>query len=134
MTTTFVDAEEMVRAYLLPLMVDGGYATRIVTELPANFEKFLPMIQVERISGPDTVPSIDQPVIDVEAFAADRPSAKALADRVRVALRYGMCGFQYAGAVVASVDTVQGPGWRPYDNTVLRRVGATYRITLHNQQ
>lgn len=131
--TGFVDAEELTRAFLLPLMVAGGFAKRIVTELPAGLEKFLPLIQVERISGPDVVPSLDQPVMDVEVFAADRPSAKALADRVRVALRYGMNGFQYGGAVVASVDTVQGPGWRPYNNTQLRRVGATYRITLHNQ-
>ncbi len=130
----FVDAEELTRAFLLPLMVETGFATRIVTELPANFEKFLPLIQVERIAGPDTVPSLDNPTLDVEAFAADRPAAKHLADRIRIALRYGMCGFQYGGAVVSAVTTIQGPGWRPYSNTTMRRVGATYGLSLHSQQ
>lgn len=131
--TGFVDAEELTRAFLLPLMVDEGFANRIVTELPAGFEKFLPLIQVERIAGPDIVPSLDNPTLDVECFGADRPTAKQLADRVRVALRYGMNGFVYGGAVVANVQTIQGPGWRPYTNTGMRRVGATYQLTLHNQ-
>ena len=105
---------------------------RVCTELPAAITG--PTIQFERIGGPDRVPSLDPAVVDVECFDLTRAAANALANSVRDWIRYQLRGYtdQAQGATVSEVATVQGPGWRPYENTNVRRVGASYAVTVHN--
>lgn len=126
--TSFVDAETFLIAALAEQFPDA----RVLAVLPADLEGVLPVVQVERIGGSDDY-GIDNPLIDVECFASDRVAAKALADQVRSFLRYGLMGRSSMGAVVLNVLTSSGPAWRPYGNTNVSRVGATYAVTLHNQ-
>ena len=108
-------------------------SARVCTELPAVISG--PVIQIERIGGPDLVPSIDDAVVDVECFDTTRAAANALAVQVRDWLRLTLPGYRDTTqhAAVVSVSTTQGLGWRPYENTNVRRVGATYTVTVHNQ-
>lgn len=125
----FVDAETFV-VTALQLQFPSA---RVVTVLPADLEQVLPVFQVERIGGADLIPSLDNPTLDVECFAATRIEAKTYADQVRSFLRSGFVGTASMGAVVLNVLTSVGPNWRPYGNTNVFRVGATYQIVLHNQ-
>lgn len=92
------------------------------------------VIQFERVAGIDPVPSLDEPTVDVECYAATRQAATDLAKQVRVAMRTNLIGYTANGATVAKVKGNVGPGWRPYTNTNVRRVGFTDQITLHNHQ
>lgn len=104
---------------------------RVCTELPATLPA--QVIQVVRVAGLDTF-STDGATVDVECYTTDRLSATALAMQVRSWLRLSAAGYTALGATIAAVATVSGPGWRPYDNTNVRRVGATYLVTVHNHQ
>lgn len=125
----FVDGETLV-VFALQQQFPSA---RVVTELPARLEDVLPVFQVERIGGADLVPSLDNPLFDIECFAATRIQAKTYADQVRSFMRSGLVGASLMGAVVLNVLTSVGPNWRPYGNTNVFRVGATYQIALHNQ-
>lgn len=126
----YVDVENLLIAFL---KAQFPAVNRLVTVLPANLEAQLPLIQVDRIGGADTIPSIDPALIDVECFATLRPAAKALADQVRAALRFTAPGYIHGGAVVAAVTCTVGPSERPYGNPALFRIGATYQVVVHNQ-
>jgi hypothetical protein len=113
-------------------------SARVVTETPASpeFESVLPIIQVVRVGGPRRF-AIDRPTVVVDCFAAGpssgatgRPAAKALAAQVADALCLSLPGARVAGAVVGHVVEVSGPSWTPWDNTNVRRVTATYQISL----
>jgi hypothetical protein len=75
---------------------------------------------------------LDEPTVDVECYAATREAANALALQVRAAMRTALIGYTANGATVARVRGNVGPGWRPYTNVNVRRVGFTDQITLHN--
>jgi hypothetical protein len=126
--SSYADVEAVLVAYLTAAFP----AARVGTETPSAMPT--QMIQVERIGGPDAVPSIDPATVDVECFAATRAGATDLANKVRASLRFAASGYTMLGATIARVDTIVGPGWRPYADTNARRVGATYQITLHNHQ
>lgn len=103
---------------------------RACVERPASWTGRL--IQIERIAGVDPTPSLDKPTVDIECFAPTRQAATDFANQVRASLRFAAPGYTANGATIARVDTIVGPGWRPHDNVNVRRVGATYQITLHN--
>ena len=126
--SSYADAELLLVTYLTAAFPSA----RVVTETPAAMPTQL--IQVERIGGIDPQISLDQATIDVECFAATRAGATDLANKVRASLRFAAAGFTANGATISRVDTLIGPGWRPYANVNVRRVGATYQITLHNHQ
>jgi hypothetical protein len=126
--SSYVDAELLIVGYLTTAFP----AAHVCTETPSSMTG--QVIQVERIGGSDTVPSLDPATVDVECFAATRIAANDLANQVRRSLRFASAGYTALGATIARVDTIVGPGWRPYANTNVRRVGATYKITLHNHQ
>lgn len=106
-------------------------SARSCTELPARITG--PTIQFERIGGRDTY-STDPAVVDVECFDLTREGANTLAAQARDWLRLRLPGYTDAAqaATVSGVETVQGIGWRPYADTNVRRVGATYAVTVHN--
>lgn len=99
--------------------------------LPANLAAEVPLIRCVRFGGGDDVITIDKPVLDIEAFAADRDSAFELAELIRSDFRLRLPGYHTAAGTVAAVRTLIGPGWRPYDNTNVVRVGASYEVAIH---
>lgn len=126
----YPDVEKLLVA-TLPARIGG---VRVLTETPANLAGAVPVIQVTRFGGGDTAPGIDRPNVDFDVFAATRAQAFSIAEKLRYALLYVIPGqrLDAAGtATIARVDTISGPSIRPYDNTALRRVGASYQLTLH---
>lgn len=124
---TYPDVERLLVTYLGTAL--GG--VRVLTDTPSNLEKILPVVQVTRFGGVDVAPGIDRPIVDVDAYAATRAAASELAERVRYALLYRLPGTTVGGVGFPRVDTLTGPSWRPYDNSALRRFGASYAITTH---
>ncbi|MFD5384242.1 hypothetical protein ACFWMG_04595 [Streptomyces sp. NPDC127074] len=105
--------------------------TRFAAELPANLLEVLPLGQVQRVGGNDDSFRLDRALVDLDAYAATRAGASALARETRDALVMRLPGTKTAAAVFGRVSTVSAPSWRPYENTGLRRCGATYEIFFH---
>lgn len=122
----YVDVEALLVGWA-PTVVSA----RCLTELPADLEAVLPVVQFSRYGGADNRPGLDTALIDVDAYGRDRAQAWALSEATRAGLRFNLVGRQLAGAVVTRVDTLAGPSARPYDDSTLRRFGASYRLTLH---
>lgn len=116
---------------LLVAQLADHLSVRVVTDTPSNLALILPVVQVTRFGGSDVAPGIDRPNVDIDVYAATRTLAKTLAEKVRYTLLYVLAGTSTGEATVSRVDTISGPSYRPYDNTALRRVGATYQLTLH---
>lgn len=108
---------------------------RALTDLPSDLADVLPVVQIVRIGGPsnDDNPRFDMPTISVDSYAADRATAIALAETVDDALRIQLPGQTLSRSTITRVQTVTGPSWRPYDNTSLRRVGASYRLYIKSR-
>ena len=122
----YPDVELMLSAWLKTYL-----GVRVVTDTPSNLALVLPVVQITRYGGTDTVPGLDRATVDVDAYAANRTAAAMLAERVRYGLRFVLQGQQVGDITVSRVETIVGPSWRPYDNTALRRFGASYSLTLH---
>lgn len=122
-----VDVEALLVAWL-----DGqltGVTVRV--ELDNSLPDELPTVQVERVTGDDDGFRMDRALVDVNVYASTRLAATALAAQVRGLLLTRLRGSTTDTAVVGRVATIAAPGWRPYENTALRRVGATYEMFLH---
>jgi hypothetical protein len=122
----FVDVER-----LLVIWLSGRLGRRVLTDLPGDLAGQVPLVQIARYGGADERPGLDTVLLDVDAYGANRGSAVALAEAARHALRFALPGEQLDRAVVTRVDTLEAPSLRPYDNTDVRRFGATYRLILH---
>jgi hypothetical protein len=121
----YPDVERLLVTYL-----GAALGVRVVTDLPANLQQILPLVQVGRVGGADDVVTIDRARVDVDVFATGRGAAVELAERCRDALRMSLPGQVVGGVTVSRVRTGEGPAWRPYDDTTgVRRFGATYEIT-----
>lgn len=121
-TPVYADVERLLVGFL-PGQLGG---VRVLTELPANLADVLPVVSVLRLGGTDASVALDIAVIDVDVYAGSRGAASSLAEQVRRALRFALP--RTAG--VRRVQTISAPAWRPYDNTALRRFGATYELTV----
>ena len=132
-----VAAEPLIRGWLADHFGEGY---RVVTELPASLADETPVIQVTRFGGADDLYVLDAANIDIDVFDGPhdgltaRENSRALAERVRSALRFNLPGYipEGGGALVATVSTISAPRWVPYDNTELRRFVASYRITIRS--
>lgn len=122
----YPDVERLLVAWL-----NANLSVRVLTDTPSNLEKILPVVQVTRFGGADRAPGIDRAIVDVDCYGATRAAASQLAERVRYALLYRLAGSNYEHVAISDVSTLSGPSWRPYDNTALRRFGASYAITTH---
>jgi hypothetical protein len=122
----FADIEALAVAYLR-----SALDVRVSTELPAKLEASLPMLRVTRGPGSDDKLN-DRPLLDVEAFAADRAGMWSLADRARVAL-HDLAGRKALGRLVDTVETVTTPTFVDYENPAVRRAVATYRLVLRTR-
>lgn len=124
-----VDVELLVIQWLQGQL---GSGVIVRDELDNNLLAELPTVQVERIpAGDDDGFRLDRALVDVDVYAATRGSAIALAIQIRGLLLGLLPGSTTGGAVVGRVRTEAAPGVRPYENTGLRRVGATYEIHSH---
>lgn len=123
-----------VEALLIPWLA-STLTVRAVTDLPADLADVLPVVQVVRIGGPDddNLSRYDMPTVDVDCYDADRAKASALAGRVHDALRITLPGLTVGAGTVTKVQTITGPSWRPYDDTLLRRIGASYRLYIRTR-
>lgn len=123
----YVDVELMLTTYIRTRQACGA-----VTELPANLTAAVPVAVVRRIAGGDEQLTLDQAIVDVDVYAADRAAARLLSDQIRSDFRLHLTGYISGGGVVAKVETINGPFWVPYDNTNVRRYTAGYRVTVHS--
>lgn len=124
-----VDVEVLLIAWLVARL-DESVTVR--AELDNNLLDELPTVQVARVpGGGDDGFRLDRALVDVDVYAADRMSATALAAEVRGLLLGSLRGSTTDTAVVGRVGTITPPALRPYENTALRRVGATYEIYFH---
>ncbi|MET9728679.1 hypothetical protein [Streptomyces zaomyceticus] len=92
----------------------------------------LPTIQVQRLpAGGDDGFRLDRALVDVDVYHSTRAAAIALAGQVRGWLLRELPGAVTENAVFGRVTSTPPPAVRPYENTALRRVGATYQIYSH---
>ncbi|WP_435246335.1 phage tail termination protein [Streptomyces sp. NRRL F-5630] len=99
-------------------------------ELDNNLAAELPTVQVQRVGGDDDGLRLDRALVDVDVYTASRAEAITLSATIR-GLLLAARGSATAAAVLGRVGTVSAPAVRPYENTALRRVGATYEIYCH---
>lgn len=105
---------------------------RVVTERPPDLAAKLPVVQVVKFGGAGAQPTLAQPNVDVDCYAATRGEAEDLAGTVYDLLHEQLPGQTVAGAVITRVEDITEPHLLPYDITSLRRYGAAYRITVHH--
>ncbi|MFB7115742.1 hypothetical protein [Streptomyces sp. NPDC056291] len=96
-------------------------------ETPADMEKRLPVIRIERVGGAEARFS-GSPRVAVDVFGSTADEARTLANRVRDALLFlrGPVG----GAVIRDVRCDSGPTRQPWANEAVHRRGATYTVSL----
>jgi hypothetical protein len=126
--TVLVDLEAALIAAATP-----RFSEAIVRdELDNNLLNELPTIQIEQApAGGDDGLRLARALVDVDTYAATRADAFALANRVHAWLTGELCGSATATAVFGRIAAITLPAIRPYENTGLRRVGATYQIHYH---
>ncbi|MFC8273746.1 hypothetical protein ACFUJR_14735 [Streptomyces sp. NPDC057271] len=100
-------------------------------ELDNNLTDELPTVQIEVVGGDDDGIRLDRALVDVNVYAATRAEAIALAAQVHGLYLTELRGSKTTNAVFGLVATVSRPAARPYENTALRRVGATYALHSH---
>jgi hypothetical protein len=122
-----IDIEAVLIAWLEEVIED----VRASTETPADLDDLLPYLQVVRTGGPYDGYRLDQPAVDIAAFAATGPQASALAAQVQVLLHEEFARNKIGAAVISRVETATGPHWVPYDNPAMRRYEASYRFVIH---
>ncbi|WP_449353670.1 phage tail termination protein [Streptomyces malaysiensis] len=123
-----VDAEELLIGWLAARFPDAV----VRDETDNNLLNELPTIQVEQLpGGNDDGFRLTRALVDVNVYAATRSEAVAIAQEVRGRLATDLAGSTTGTAVVGRVAVESLPAKRPYENTGLRRVGATYSIYLH---
>ncbi|MFI0162248.1 hypothetical protein ACH4OH_27945 [Streptomyces albidoflavus] len=122
-----VDVELLLTGWLQARLPD----TVVRDELDNGLLAELPTVQVQRVGGSDDGLRLDRALVDVDVYAATRADAITLAGTVRGLLLGELRGSADEVAVVGRVATVSPPVVRPYENTSLRRVGATYEIYCH---
>ncbi|WP_385618526.1 hypothetical protein PXH67_06235 [Streptomyces sp. P8-A8] len=108
-----------------------GTGVAVRDELDNNLLKELPTVQVEVVGGDDDGFRLDRALVDISTYAATRATAIAIATTVHGLILEHLRGSSTTAAVFGSVQALTRPVVRPYENTALRRVGATYQIHSH---
>ena len=124
-TLPYADVEAALTAWLQSQL---GASARVVTETPAQFTQ--PVVQVTRIGGPRRQ-TFDHAIVDVEVFTSTRIASRQLSDQVALLLEQVLPGTRVAGGSVGFVICTAGPSWLPWENTTVRRFGATYQVNIH---
>ena len=126
----YVDTEALLHV-ALPRLVTGT-APRVGTTTPADPTNTYAwalngFVKVQRIGGGGRF-GVDHPRVFVESFGPTYPTARDLAERVRVAFESGLIGYHGADGSVLDVVTNSAPTWAPYTDTHLTRFIATYQL------
>jgi len=118
-----INADKLVLAWLT-----GEFpSARVATEAPAAITG--EVIRVLRIGGANRF-VLDRAVVDVDCWALTRNGATDLAEAVRDSMCFRLPGTVTAAGVVTAVATISAPIWRPWENTSVRRFGATYQLFI----
>ncbi|MEU0847736.1 hypothetical protein ABZ387_07175 [Streptomyces flaveolus] len=123
-----VDVELEVMVALRALL--GGEVV-VRDELDNNLASELPTVQVQVAGGSDDGIRLDRPFVDIDVYHRTRGEAIALAATIRAWVLTQLRGSATPTAVFGRTGTISRPAVRPYENTELRRVGATYEIYCH---
>ena len=98
-------------------------------ELDNRLLEELPTIQITQVpGGSDDGLRLARMLVDVDVYAATRADAVALAREVHHWMTETVRAATTQTAVFSRVRGVTLPATRPYENTSLRRVGATYEV------
>jgi hypothetical protein len=127
-TLAYADVEALLTSWLQGQL---GAAARVVTETPANITQTL--VQVIRIGGARRF-TFDHATVDIECFATTRQLARAMSDQVGLLLEQTLPGQRIGAGSVGAVICTSGPSWLPWDDTNVRRFGATYQVNVHAAQ
>jgi hypothetical protein len=120
---------ELVLIGELQTFLGSGVVVR--DEVDNNLLDELPTVQVQVVGGDDDGIRLDRPFVDIDTYAATRGEAIALAAQIHGWIMSELRGSSTADAVFGRTGTISRPAIRPYENTALRRVGATYEIYCH---
>lgn len=129
----YPDIEQLLADWLKAQLADVAIviAGDIPDDVPSNLAYAVPIIIVSRFGGPDRVLTLDNPRVDIDAFAASRTSAKALGERIRRAIRVVLPRQILGGAVVTRTATFSPPTIVAWDNGAVRRASAAYELGIH---
>ncbi|MGF2208956.1 hypothetical protein [Streptomyces albidoflavus] len=101
-------------------------------ELDNNLLHELPTIQIEQApGGHDDGLRLSRPLVDFNVYAPTRSAAFSLAHEVHAWVTGELRGLGTSRLVIGRTGALSLPAVRPYENTSLRRVGATYEIYCH---
>lgn len=101
-------------------------------ETDNNLLAELPTIQIQQVpGGGDDGLKLSRPIVDIDVYAATRADAITLAAAVHDWVTKELRGSASSTAVIGRTKGLTLPAPRPYENTGLRRVGATYEIFCH---
>ena len=101
-------------------------------ELDNRLLEELPTIQINQIpAGDDDGMRLARMLVDIDVYAATRADAITLAREVHAWVTGELRGSSSGGLVFGRTGAVTLPAIRPYENTALRRAGATYEIFCH---
>ena len=109
-------------SYLVPWAAAALPDVHCCTEIPDDLAAELPLLQIAGIGGASGHRFLGSPMVDFDAFGADRISARALAWRAFDLLRETLATDV---GPVSHVTQISSPAWRPYNNTAVRRYGFT---------
>lgn len=114
------------------LQAKAGDTVVVCDETDNHLLDQLPTVQVQRIpAGGDDGLRLDRALVDIDVYDATRAGAIALAGLIRGWLLTELRGSTTSRAVYGRITSSPPPAVRPYENTGLRRVGATYEIYSH---
>lgn len=101
-------------------------------ELDNRLLEELPTIQINQIpGGDDDGARLARMLVDTDVYAATRAEAIALANEVHAWVTRELRGSHSSTMVIGRTGAITLPAIRPYENTALRRAGATYEIFCH---
>lgn len=126
--TVVSDVERLVVELLGPALT-----VRVVTELPADIERHLPIVQIQETpGGGQLVPAHDTAVIDYDGYAGSRTTAKQIAAQTRAALLDSSGYITADGSMwVNRVTEVRRPTLLFYDDASdVRRFGGAVRLNV----
>ncbi|MFJ3984444.1 hypothetical protein [Streptomyces fungicidicus] len=101
-------------------------------ELDNRLLEELPTIQINQIpAGDDDGVRLARMLVDIDTYHRTRADAIALASEVHTWVTRELRGSHSSTMVIGRTGAITLPAVRPYENTALRRVGATYEIFCH---
>lgn len=127
----FPDAAERI-ADAIQVRHRAAFGSALVTTNRTPNPRPEEFVKVIAVGGVQRDPVTDVPTLAVEAWAATRSRAAALAQEVR-AIVHSLAGSTFAGFTVQDVDEYAGPGDLPDPLSDQSRYSATYAVTIRSE-